>query len=58
MKMRLAALAALIALASAGCLVVALDRFYDEPTIVFDERLLGAWLDADDNITVTVESSD
>lgn len=58
MKMRLAALAVLVALASSGCLVVALDRFYDEPTIVFDERLLGTWLDADDNITVTVERSD
>jgi hypothetical protein len=37
---------------------VGLDRFYDEPTIVFDDRLLGTWLDADDNVTVTVERSD
>jgi hypothetical protein len=51
-------LAVLVALAGPGCLVVALDRFYDEPTIVFDDRLLGAWLDADDNVTVTVERSD
>lgn len=51
-------LGVLVALAAPGCLVVALDRFYDEPTIVFDERLLGTWLDADDNVTVTVERSD
>ncbi|MGE5835452.1 MAG: hypothetical protein ACM4AI_13280 [Acidobacteriota bacterium] len=41
-----------------GCLVLGLDRFYDEPSIVFDERLLGSWRDADDNVTVTVERSD
>lgn len=58
MKIRLAALGVLLALAAPGCLVVALDRFYDEPTIVFDERLLGAWLDADDNVSVTIERSD
>ncbi len=58
MRMRLAAVALFVAVASPGCLVVALDRFYDEPTIIFDERLLGTWLDADDNVTVTVERSD
>jgi hypothetical protein len=58
MNARLAALAILVAVASPGCLVVALDRFYDEPAILFDERLLGTWLDADDNVTVTVERSD
>ena len=58
MKARLAILAILVACVSSACLVVALDRFYDEPTIIFDERLLGAWLDADDNVTVTVARSD
>lgn len=48
----------LAAIPASGCLVVALDRFYDEPTIVFDERLLGSWRDADDNVSVTIEKSD
>lgn len=47
-----------VVLAAPGCLVLALDRFYDEPSIAFDERLLGSWRDADDNVTVTVEKSD
>ena len=55
---RLAALVLAAAACSAGCLVLALDRFYDEPAIVFDERLLGTWRDADDNVSVTVERSD
>jgi hypothetical protein len=41
-----------------ACLVLGLDRFYDEPSIAFDERLLGNWRDADDNVTVTIERSD
>jgi hypothetical protein len=41
-----------------ACLVLGLDRFYDEPSITFDERLLGNWRNADDNVTVTVERSD
>ncbi|HYN10163.1 MAG TPA: hypothetical protein VES67_22445 [Vicinamibacterales bacterium] len=45
-------------IATQGCLVLGLDRFYEEPSISFDERLLGAWRDADDNVTVTVEKSD
>jgi hypothetical protein len=56
--MRLAVLAVLTAIASPGCLVLALDRFYDEPSIIFDERLLGTWVAADDNVTVTVARSD
>ena len=47
-----------VVLAAPGCLVLGLDRFYDEPSIAFDERLLGSWRDADDNVTVTVERSD
>ncbi len=49
---------ALAGAAASGCLVLALDRFYEEPAIVFDERLLGSWRDADDNVTVTIERSD
>ena len=48
----------LIAMGGPGCLVLALDRFYEESAIVFDERLLGTWQDKDDNVTVTVERSD
>lgn len=58
MRIRALAVAVLVALAAPGCLVLALDRFYDEPAIVFDERLLGTWTNADDNVTVTVERSD
>ena len=47
-----------IALSTQACLVLGLDRFYDEPSITFDERLLGNWRPADDNVTVTVERSD
>lgn len=57
---RRAALAAalVIAVGSPGCLVLGLDRFYDEPAIAFDERLLGSWRDAEGNVTATVERSD
>ncbi len=48
----------LIAASSQACLVLGLDRFYDEPSITFDERLIGNWRDADDNVTVTIEKSD
>ena len=54
----LAAVLMAITIATQGCLVLGLDRFYDEPAIAFDERLLGSWRDADDNVTVTVERSD
>ena len=55
---RLAVALIAITAATQGCLVLGLDRFYDEPSIAFDERLLGSWRDADDNVTVTVERSD
>ena len=53
------AAAVVIALAgSPGCLVLGLDRFYDEPSIAFDERLLGNWKDTEGSLTATVERSD
>ena len=55
---RFLALFLVVLAASPGCLVLALDRFYNEPSIVFDERLIGTWQDKDDNVTVTVERSD
>lgn len=52
-------LAILIAIAAApGCLVLGLDRFYDQNRIEFDERLIGTWIDADDNVTMTIERSE
>jgi hypothetical protein len=51
-------LLAFVATCAPGCLVVALDRFYEEASIVFDERLLGTWKDTDDSLTVTIERSD
>jgi hypothetical protein len=43
---------------SSGCVVLGLDRFYDELSIAFDERLLGTWRSTDDDVSVTVERSD
>ena len=47
-----------VSTASSGCLVLGLDRFYDDPAITFDERLLGSWKDADDNVTAVIERSE
>lgn len=47
-----------LAAASSGCLVLGLDRFYDDAAIIFDERLLGSWKDADDNVTAVIERSE
>jgi hypothetical protein len=44
--------------ASSGCLVLGVGRFYDDSEIVFDDRLIGAWTDADDNVTATVERAE
>jgi hypothetical protein len=57
-RFRLILALAAVAISTQACLVLGLDRFYDEPSITFDERLLGNWRDADDNVTVTVERSD
>jgi hypothetical protein len=46
---------ALVLIGSEGCIVVAIQHFYDEKTLTFDEHLLGVWTDADDHVTVTVE---
>ena len=54
----LAGLVAALCLPAAGCLVLSLDRYYDELSIVFDERLLGSWQSDEDDVTVTVERSD
>ena len=41
--------------ASSGCVVVALQHFFDERSLTSDDRLLGTWVDGDDHVTVTVE---
>jgi hypothetical protein len=45
----------LIALASTGCLVVSLQPAYDDPSLVFDDALLGQWENAEDGTRATVE---
>ena len=51
----LALACAAMALAGPGCLVVGLNPFYDDAALTMDERLLGQWRDADDNVSVVVE---
>ena len=54
--MRIFGLAALVvaALASGGCLVLALNPIYDDQTIEFDEKLVGTWDHAEDGTSVVV----
>ncbi len=58
MTVRRLLLLVFVVLSAPGCLVVALDRFYEDSSIVFDESQLGTWKDADDSLTVTIERSD
>jgi hypothetical protein len=44
--------------ASAGCVVLSLTRFYDDAAVLFDERLVGNWVNAEDNVSVTVAKSE
>jgi hypothetical protein len=41
-----------------GCLVLGLNPFYDASAIVNEPRLAGAWEDADDGVSVTIEPGD
>jgi hypothetical protein len=54
--MRIFGLAALVAaaLASGGCLVLALNPIYDGQTIEFDEALVGTWDRAEDGSSVVI----
>ena len=53
---RAAAVAMLMAaLASSGCLVVALQPAYDDQSLVFDEALLGQWENSEDGDRATIE---
>jgi hypothetical protein len=52
------ALVLAISIGSAGCLVVGVGRFYDDDSIVADERILGAWKSGDDNVSLVIERSE
>ena len=41
-----------------GCIVVAINRFYDDRSLTSDERLVGTWTDSEDNVEVTIEPSE
>jgi hypothetical protein len=45
----------LAAIASSGCLVVTLQPVYDAGSVVFDEALVGAWVNTDDETSATIE---
>ena len=49
-------MAALIALslASSGCLVLSLAPLYDSESMGYDARLIGSWIDQDDNASMEV----
>jgi hypothetical protein len=54
------AIAALVCAAalSTGCLVVSLQPAYDDNSIVFDERLIGQWENADDRTKAAFEQAE
>jgi len=58
MRSRLVLAVLLGVAANAGCLVLSVGRFYDDAAIVFDDRLVGSWKAADDNVTAVVERSE
>jgi len=43
------------AMASSGCLVLSLQPAYDAQSVVFDETLLGIWVNAEDQTQATIE---
>jgi len=51
----LRAVVLLSALASSGCLVVALQPAYDNASVVFDEALIGTWVNPEDETSATIE---
>jgi len=40
---------------SSGCLVLSVNPVYDESTLGWDQRLVGAWADADDKASLQIE---
>jgi hypothetical protein len=55
---RCAVIMLFVALCLPGCIVLAVNRFYDETTMTSDERLIGTWKDVDDNVDVTIDASE
>ena len=55
MRVLRAALCAMMAMVSSGCLVLSLQPAYDSDSVVFDEALLGAWANTDDETQATIE---
>ena len=41
-----------------GCLVVSLNRFFEDSAMTTDDRLPGQWKSDDDNVTLTIERSE
>lgn len=51
-------IAAVAALVSSACLVVSLQPVYEPETIAFDPALLGTWVAADDDVSVSFERAE
>jgi hypothetical protein len=50
---------AVLALAGcSGCLVLSLEPAYDDEWLAWDPALIGAWRDADDNASLTIEAAE
>jgi hypothetical protein len=46
------------AVASSGCLVLALQPAYDDPSVVYDEALTGEWANPEDATLATIERAE
>jgi hypothetical protein len=46
------------ALLSSGCMVLALQPVYDDASVVFDEALIGTWVNAEDETSAIVERAE
>ena len=53
-----AVLALLTLLAAPGCLVLSLNPAYDDDSMGWEPRLLGHWVDADDNASMDIERAE
>jgi hypothetical protein len=52
------AAATIAAALSGGCVVVSLQPAYDDQSIVFEERLIGQWDNAEDRTSASIESAE
>src|SRR6185436_15380711 len=53
--MMLRALVLAAALASSGCLVLSLQPVYDAASVVFDDALIGTWVNTEDETSAIIE---